>query len=176
MAKLKIFLPSGKEIIHDLSEQTTTIGRLAENALQIDDASVSSSHAEIFSEEDHFFLRDLGSTNGTFINGEKIEKTILQEGDELCFGSVVTLFGSLKAYEEISPEEILPNETPDLPTNPTFESCRPDNFVSSSPIKRDTNENGSGKTALLIAALVGTLAFAGAIYKILEISKILETQ
>ena len=171
MAKLKIFLPSGKEIIHDLSEQTTTIGRLAENALQIDDASVSSSHAEIFSEEDHFFLRDLGSTNGTFINGEKIEKAILQEGDKLCFGSVVTLFGSPIAQEEIPTEE-----TPDLPTNPTFESCRPDNFVSSSPIKRDTNENGLGKTSLLIAALVGTVAFAGAIYKILEISKILETQ
>jgi pSer/pThr/pTyr-binding forkhead associated (FHA) protein len=171
MAKLKIFLPSGKEIIHDLSEQTTTIGRLAENALQIEDDSVSSSHAEIFAEEDRFFVRDLGSTNGTFINGEKIEKAILQEGDELCFGSVVTLFGSPIAQEEIPTEE-----TPDLPTNPTFESCRPDNFVSSSPIKRDTNENGSGKTSLLIAALVGTVAFAGAIYKILEISKILETQ
>jgi len=171
MAKLKIFLPSGKEIIHDLSEQTTTIGRLAENALQIEDDSVSSSHAEIFAEEDLFFVRDLGSTNGTFINGEKIEKAILQEGDELCFGSVVTLFGSPIAQEEIPTEE-----TPDLPTNPTFESCRPDNFVSSSPIKRDTNENGSGKTSLLIAALVGTVAFAGAIYKILEISKILETQ
>lgn len=171
MAKLKIFLPSGKEIIHDLSEQTTTIGRLAENALQIEDDSVSSSHAEIFAEEDRFFVRDLGSTNGTFINGEKIEKAILQEGDELCFGSVVTLFGSPIAQEEIPTEE-----TPDLPTNTTFESYRPDNFVSSSPIKRDTNENGSGKTALLIAALVGTVAFAGAIYKILEISKILETQ
>ncbi len=171
MAKLKIFLPSGKEIIHDLSEQTTTIGRLAENTLQIEDDSVSSSHAEIFAEEDRFFVRDLGSTNGTFINGEKIEKAILQEGDELCFGSVVTLFGS-----PIAQEEILPDETPDLPTNPTFESCRPDNFVSSSPIKRDTNENGLGKTSLLIAALVGTVAFAGAIYKILEISKILETQ
>ena len=171
MAKLKIFLPSGKEIIHDLSEQTTTIGRLAENALQIEDDSVSSSHAEIFAEEDLFFVRDLGSTNGTFINGEKIEKAILQEGDELCFGSVVTLFGSPIAQEEIPTEE-----TPDLPTNPTFESCRPDNFVSSSPIKRDTNENGLGKTSLLIAALVGTVAFAGAIYKILEISKILETQ
>ncbi len=171
MAKLKIFLPSGKEIIHDLSEQTTTIGRLAENALQIEDDSVSSSHAEIFAEEDLFFVRDLGSTNGTFINGEKIEKAILQEGDELCFGSVVTLFGS-----PIAQEEILPDETPDLPTNPTFESCRPDNFVSSSPIKRDTNENGSGKSALLIAALVGTVAFAGANYKIIENSKILETQ
>ena len=171
MAKLKIFLPSGKEIIHDLSEQTTTIGRLAENTLQIEDDSVSSSHAEIFAEEDRFLVRDLGSTNGTFINGEKIEKAILQEGDKLCFGSVVTLFGSPIAQEEIPTEE-----TPDLPTNPTFESCRPDNFVSSSPIKRDTNENGLGKTSLLIAALVGTVAFAGAIYKILEISKILETQ
>jgi len=48
--------------------------------------------------------------------------------------------------------------------------------VSSSPIKRETNQNGSGKAVLLIAALVGALAFAGAVYKILEISKILENQ
>jgi len=171
MAKLKISLPSGKEIIHDLSEQTTTIGRLAENALQIEDDSVSSSHAEIFAEDDRFFVRDLGSTNGTFINGEKIEKSLLHEGDELRFGSVITRFGVSEA-----PPENLTGAPSDLPTEATTESHRPDNFVSSSPIKRDTNENSSRKSALLIAALVGALAFAGAVHKILEISKILENQ
>ena len=171
MAKLKIFLPSGKEIIHDLSEQTTTIGRLAENALQIEDASVSSSHAEIFAENDRFFVRDLGSTNGTFLNGEKIEKSLLHEGDELRFGSVITRFGISEA-----PPENFSDAPANLPTEATTESHRPDNFVSSSPIKRETNQNGSGKAVLLIAALVGALAFAGAVYKILEISKILENQ
>ena len=171
MAKLKIYLPSGKEIIHDLPEQTTTIGRLAENALQIEDDSVSSSHAEVFAEDDRFFVRDLGSTNGTFLNGEKIEKSLLHEGDELRFGSVLTRFG----VSEV-PTENLPDAPAILPTEATTESHRPDNFVSSSPIKRETNQNGSGKAVLLIAALVGALAFAGAVYKILEISKILENQ
>ena len=93
MAKLKIFLPSGKEIIHDLSEQTTTIGRLAENALQIEDDSVSSSHAEIFAEEDLFFVRDLGSTNGTFINDERMAgPRELANGDVVRIGSTTFRF------------------------------------------------------------------------------------
>lgn len=164
MAKLQIFLASGKEIIHDLSGDITTIGRLPENALQIDDASVSSSHAEIFAEEDRFFVRDLGSTNGTFVNGEKIEKTRLHEGDEVRFGTVLTRFGVSEA-----PVEKQPTESPDLPTRESTVSRRPDNFVSSSPIKRDTNGKASGKAALALAALVGLLAFGGAVYKILQI-------
>lgn len=164
MAKLKIFLASGKEIIHDLPEETTTIGRLPENALQIDDASVSSSHAEIFAEEDRFFVRDLGSTNGTFINGEKIEKAQLHEGDEVRFGMVLTRFGVSEA-----PVEKQPAESPDLTPRESTVSRRPDNFVSSSPIKRDTNGKASGKAVLALAALVGFLAFGSAVYKILQL-------
>ncbi len=164
MAKLKIFLASGKEIIHDLPEETTSIGRLPENALQIEDASVSSSHAEIFADEDRFFVRDLGSTNGTFINGEKIEKALLHEGDEVRFGTVLTRFGISEA-----PSEKIPVESSDLTTRESTESRRPDNFVSSSPIKRDTNGKGSGKAVLALTALVSLLAFGGAVYKILQI-------
>ena len=164
MAKLKIFLASGKEIIHDLPEETTTIGRLPENALQIEDASVSSSHAEIFADEDRFFVRDLGSTNGTFINGEKIDKALLHEGDEVRFGTVLTRFGISEA-----PAENTPTETPDLSTRANTVSHRPDNFVSSSPIKRETNGKSSGKAVLALTALVSLLAFGGAVYKILQI-------
>ena len=164
MAKLKIFLASGKEIIHDLPAETTSIGRLPENALQIEDASVSSSHAEIFADEDRFFLRDLGSTNGTFINGEKIEKALLHEGDEVRFGTVLTRFG----VSEASAEKI-PVESSDPTTRESSVSRRPDNFVSSSPIKRDTNGKDSGKAVLALAALVSLLAFGGAVYKILQI-------
>lgn len=164
MAKLKIYLPSGKEIIHDLPEQTTTIGRLAENALQIEDDSVSSSHAEVFAEDDRFFVRDLGSTNGTFLNGEKIEKSLLHEGDELRFGSVLTRFGISEA-----PAEKAPVESSDLPTRESTVSHRPDNFVSSSPIKRETNGKDSGKAVLALTALVSLLAFGAAVYKIIQI-------
>ena len=164
MAKLKIFLASGQEITHDLPEETTTIGRLPENALQIEDASVSSSHAEIFADEDRFFVRDLGSTNGTFINGEKIDKALLHEGDEVRFGTVLTRFGVSQA-----PTEKIPAEPPDLTTRANTLSRRPDNFESSSPIKRDTNGKDSGKAVLALAALVSLLAFGGAVYKILQI-------
>jgi EAL domain-containing protein (putative c-di-GMP-specific phosphodiesterase class I) len=63
------------------------IGRRPEAALTLPRATVSGMHAELFTkDEDQLFVRDLGSTNGTFINGARItEVTEVQEGDVLQF-------------------------------------------------------------------------------------------
>jgi pSer/pThr/pTyr-binding forkhead associated (FHA) protein len=68
MAKLQSFFPDGSEVTHDLPEEKTTVGRISENQLHIPDDSVSSRHAEIFFEHANFYVRDLDSTNGTFLN------------------------------------------------------------------------------------------------------------
>jgi pSer/pThr/pTyr-binding forkhead associated (FHA) protein len=101
MAKLLIQMPDGQEITHDLPEDTTTIGRRPDNSLQIEDASVSSHHAEIFFENNAFFVKDLGSTNGTYLNGGQIKKAPLNHDDELRFGSIVTEFKSLNDSGEL---------------------------------------------------------------------------
>jgi pSer/pThr/pTyr-binding forkhead associated (FHA) protein len=47
---------------------TITVGAAADNSLQLDDETVSRYHCRIFLERDHFMIKDLDSTNGTFVN------------------------------------------------------------------------------------------------------------
>jgi uncharacterized iron-regulated membrane protein len=71
----------------------TTIGRAAGNAVVIDDGYTSSAHAEIAREGDGWLVRDLDSTNGTFVNGRQLQgQTWIQSGDEIAFGNVVVTF------------------------------------------------------------------------------------
>ena len=71
----------------------TTVGRGADNALVIDDSFTSSTHAEIVREGDDWLVRDLGSTNGTFVNGRRVNgQSWIRSGDEIAFGNVVVTF------------------------------------------------------------------------------------
>ncbi len=72
----------------DLKTETTTVGRVSDNAFEIPESSVSSHHAEIVLRGDEILIRDLDSTNGTFINGEKITESVLKPGQILRFGTI----------------------------------------------------------------------------------------
>ncbi|MDR3458023.1 MAG: FHA domain-containing protein [Verrucomicrobiae bacterium] len=72
----------------ELTVERTTVGRVEENTVQITDASVSSRHAEILLRGTDIVIRDLNSTNGTFINNEKISEATLKPGQTLRFGQV----------------------------------------------------------------------------------------
>ena len=62
----------------ELHTDRTTIGRVEDNTFQSADASVSSHHCEVHLRGSDIFIRDLNSTNGSFINGNKIEESILK--------------------------------------------------------------------------------------------------
>jgi hypothetical protein len=66
----------------------TTIGRVEDNMFQIAEPSVSSHHCEIHLRGAEVFIQDLGSTNGTFINNEKISEGVLKPGQTLRLGNV----------------------------------------------------------------------------------------
>jgi predicted component of type VI protein secretion system len=72
----------------ELSIERTTVGRVEDNTFQIADSSVSSHHAEILLRGSDIVVKDLNSTNGTFINNEKISETVLKPGQTLRFGQV----------------------------------------------------------------------------------------
>lgn len=164
MAKLLILMPDGTEVTHDLPEDKTTVGRRPENSLQIEDASISSHHAEVFFENNTFFVRDLGSTNGTYLNGGQIKKAPLTHGDELRFGSIATRFESLNNSGEVVLDSS-GSETSEAET-----SLRPPNFHCSSPLPVTNNLAAPGGKALLFAAAaIGLLAMGGAVYMILQI-------
>ena len=64
-----------------------TIGRGAENSLCIPATVVSRSHAELIRVGANYLLRDIGSTNGSFVNGERVTEQMLNDGDTLRFGA-----------------------------------------------------------------------------------------
>ena len=73
-----------KEIV--LSKERTTIGRKPHNDIQIDNLAISGEHAVIITILNDSFLEDLGSTNGTFVNGQSVKKHFLQNGDSIELG------------------------------------------------------------------------------------------
>ena len=80
-----IVLPSGERFV--LGDTTVTIGRLPESVLVLEDPNVSRQHAEIRPSGNGFVLADLGSTNGSKVNGIKVSERVLEDGDELTFGA-----------------------------------------------------------------------------------------
>jgi pSer/pThr/pTyr-binding forkhead associated (FHA) protein len=73
---------------HELKVDKTTVGRLEDNTFQIPEASVSSHHCEVLLQGSEVKIKDLDSTNGTFINGEKISEAVLKPGQTLRLGQV----------------------------------------------------------------------------------------
>ncbi|MCC6872944.1 MAG: EAL domain-containing protein [Sandaracinaceae bacterium] len=77
------------------------VGRSQEAELSIYSPEVSSFHAELVRAGDRFLLRDLGSTNGTFVNGDRIDQHWLRDGDIVHIASEEMRFG----LAEVTPEE-----------------------------------------------------------------------
>ncbi len=75
-----------------IGAQPLTIGRHADNGLQLNDGSVSGHHAVVKREGPIFLIRDLGSTSGTKVNGSPISESVLKEGDQIAFGDVRVQF------------------------------------------------------------------------------------
>jgi pSer/pThr/pTyr-binding forkhead associated (FHA) protein len=73
---------------YELNVEKTTVGRVEDNAFQIAEPSVSSHHAEIILRGEDVVIKDLNSTNGTYVNGEKVTEAVLKPGQTLKFGSV----------------------------------------------------------------------------------------
>ena len=76
-------------------EKIVTIGRLADNTVVIDHPSVSSHHACVFSDGEHTIVEDLQSTNGTFVNGRRVARRTLRNGDVVLVGNHKIVFDHL---------------------------------------------------------------------------------
>lgn len=73
---------------HELKAEKTTIGRVEDNSFQIAESSVSSHHCEIVLRGADVVVKDLNSTNGSYINGEKITESVLKVGQVLRLGQI----------------------------------------------------------------------------------------
>jgi pSer/pThr/pTyr-binding forkhead associated (FHA) protein len=86
MGKLVLSLNGMSQGEFQLRKERMTIGRKPDNDIQIDNLAVSGKHALIITILDDSFLEDLGSTNGTYVNGKLIKKHALRDGDIVGIG------------------------------------------------------------------------------------------
>jgi diguanylate cyclase (GGDEF)-like protein len=77
--------------IHPLTHDRTVVGRSPEAQIRLRDDGISRAHAELLVEDGRVRVRDLGSTNGTFLNGERADARELRDGDKLSVGEATLL-------------------------------------------------------------------------------------
>src|SRR4029077_20862170 len=103
---LEIWKPSGRELF-TLSGERVTVGKARSNLVSLEhDATVSRLHAVLENLGHAWSIRDLGSRNGTYINGEKISaERVLRSGDELRVGTSRLVFWEVKEADETTAGE-----------------------------------------------------------------------
>jgi pSer/pThr/pTyr-binding forkhead associated (FHA) protein len=100
---------------HELKVEKTTIGRVDDNTFPIPEASVSSHHCEILLRGADVVLRDLNSTNGTFINGQQLTgEAVLKAGQIIRLGQVEMRLENPEAKSAAATKK-LPDQTMVIP-------------------------------------------------------------
>lgn len=92
MASVVFYMEDGTTLVHKLESDVTTIGRHPDSDVVLTCPSSSGRHAVIKSSEDGYFVQDVGSSNGTRVNGAEIEEALLKDGDRVGFGDVQSVF------------------------------------------------------------------------------------
>ena len=96
------------------------LGRAADNDLVIAHPSISAHHAELHFDGEQFLLRDLSSSNGTFVNGERVTSATLNAGDIVHLGPVALEFrdGQLQIRGDYDSNQTVRRQRPVLKPSP----------------------------------------------------------
>lgn len=135
-----------------LSTAPQTIGRSANNAIVINDAEISRRHVQLTPQSGSFVIEDLGSTNGTFVNGIRLNRpALLKHGDSVAFGDTIRLrfwAEGMAAGVVHSPVDDVP--TPALPPEPVPAYAQPPaNYPEPPPAAPPTFDDfGAPQTAV----------------------------
>ena len=145
MSKIVIFLPDVGEVVHELTEARISVGRTDDNAIHINDPSVSVHHAEFVLSGSDYVLKDMGSTNGIRVNGKPVNDAKLCPGDRIRFGSVEGVFepDAKGAAQPLPPRE-------ETQLKPAGQSQRPSDFGNASPFARKVAKTDTVKKAALV--------------------------
>ena len=86
-----------------LEETVHTVGRTQNNSVRLHDTEISRAHAEFVQRGNNYILRDLGSSNGTFVNGQSASERELVSGDQIQLGKSLLLY---TGFVEVSDENV----------------------------------------------------------------------
>jgi pSer/pThr/pTyr-binding forkhead associated (FHA) protein len=162
MPKLSVTTEGSGKVTHELTDELITIGRAPENVIVIDDFSVSGRHAQLQLVGETYHLKDLGSTNGTRVNGQTIDEAQVRVGDRLRFGKVEGRFES-----DVSGGTQLLPQIAEIESKPAESSARPQDFANASPFRERRKEKDPARTAMFAAAALALVIFLGSMIAVL---------
>jgi hypothetical protein len=140
----------------DLTGPEITVGRVEDNKIQIEHASISGHHAVLKLDAMDYVIKDLDSTNGTRINGERITEQKLRRNDILRLGNIELLYDS----EHAPPGQPMPSPSARVNLAECASHGRPPDFVNASPVVKKDRDSVS-RTWKLVLAVLAILAVAG---------------
>jgi hypothetical protein len=140
----------------ELKGPELTVGRLADNAVQVEHASVSGHHGVLKLDNLDYVIKDLDSTNGTRVNGERVTEQKLRRNDVLRLGNIELLYDS----EHQPPGQPMPTPSERVNLAECASRGRPQGFTNASPIMKRT-KGAPDKTMTMILYGVGVLALGG---------------
>jgi hypothetical protein len=145
--------------IFDLKAPEITVGRLPDNGIQVEHASVSGHHAVFKLEGQDYIIKDLDSTNGSRINGEKIAQQKLRRNDILRLGNIEMLYDS----EHAPPGQPMPQPSERVNLAECATHGRPPDFSNASPIGKKMRGKQS-KAWTISLSLLGVIALGAVGY------------
>ena len=159
MAQLIGMSEEFKGRIFALSQDEMVIGRRKESNILLDSNSVSGRHCMIRKEGNRYFVRDLGSTNGTRLNGRDVNVDLrLRPKDLLQVGAVELIFDSDEPVEETGDDGLANTTRIEIATGTTG---RPASFDNISPF--GTRQRNNMVVWWAIIAVIGILALIAAV-------------
>src|SRR5213596_1135400 len=146
---------------HELVGDLITIGRAPDNTIVIGDPSVSSRHAQLQRVGETYRLKDLGSTNGTRVNGIPTTEAALRFDDRIRFGAVEA------SYEpDTRGSQPLP-QLKEIDVKPAEVSAAPVDFANASPFPRQKSHKDPTRTSIFVGSAVVLLIFLGSMIAVL---------
>ncbi len=157
--------------VYELKVESTTVGRVEDNAFQIAEASVSSHHCEIITQGTECVVKDLNSTNGTFINGQKVTgQSPLKPGQILRLGQVELRYESgdgasapAPAAPAPPPPKKLLEQTLAVPRgvqlNELAQGAKPANFDKNPAFSKKSNKGTMVFIGVAVAVGVAVVGF-----------------
>jgi hypothetical protein len=155
MPRLVAQSPEFSGQIFDLSGGEISVGRVADNKIQVEHASVSGHHAVLKLDALDYVIKDLDSTNGTRINGERITQQKLRRNDILRLGNIELLYDS----EHQPPGQPMPSLSARVNLAECATHGRPPDFINASPIVKRVR-GSVPRMMKMILALAAVLAVA----------------
>ena len=146
----------------ELEREEVFIGRNAQNTICVEDSAVSGRHCSVTRDGQKYTLVDLGSTNGTRLNGAAVSKTPLRPKDIIQIGAVELMFDG----PEVEAGEAAPKSATANVEAFSEPAAVPETFKTASPFG---SRKDSRKPWVIVTAILGFLVIAGLVFFVVKV-------